>query len=160
MNHLREYDSDEEKMLGDLQNLGLSPKPHHYYITYGRVDYDDYVSDSGALCISAKSMTDVASLLFPIFGMDDELEEPDFEQHVSKYKDIEGLTSHITDVLDENSVGVGFRIWELTPINKNIPDGGECVEANLSNPVLSYELGKSKFSNFAAELKAKPYGNI
>jgi len=159
MNHLREYDSDEEKMLGDLQNLGLSPKPHHYYITYIS-SYDDREFGGEAISLSASNLVDVASMLLENFGMFDEVEEPDFEKHVAKYKNITGILDHVEEGFYQNGSGFTYSVWELTPKNNVISEGGDFEAAPLSNPAQCYQIGNSRFSDFDRVLNDKPYGNI
>lgn len=154
--HLDEYDSDDEyELLRDLQNLDLSPKPHFYYITCIGTDYSD------AICIISNNLFEVASYLFKYFGIFDEVREAGFKKHVLEYRNLNGLLDHISDVMSNNfDNNFEFSVWELTPRNKKIPEGGIFETGHLKNPVRCYEMGNFYFSDFTTQLKEKPYGNL
>ena len=159
LKHIKEYSSDDMDLLGKMRDLGLSPKPHCYYVTTRSSD-DDGGPGGEAICIISKDIFGVAAALSEIFGVFDEVEEPDFEDHVLEYKNLEGLLDHISDNFLSNGSFIEFNTWELTPRNKTIPEDPIFETEPLGNPVKCYEIGDSHFSDFRDQLKSNPYGNL
>lgn len=152
MKHLKTFENDGQGLLGDMQGLGLSPKPIGCYISL--CGYGDGDVNALGVVVIGPSLVSIAESLFQEFNLEDVYDD----SNEMGWKSIEDVMETFVDSSREYyDVSNIYNVWEMTPRTQDIKE--EVIETeNLMNPLAVCEMGRKYFKDFDEVIKSSPNG--
>lgn len=152
MKHLKTFENDGQGLLGDMQGLGLSPKPIGCYISlcaYGDGDFNAL-----GVVVIGPSLVSIAESLFQEFNLEDVYDD----SNEMGWKSIEDVMETFADSSREYyNVPFIYNVWEMTPRTQDIKEEVIATET-LMNPLAVCNLGRKYFRDFDEVIKSSPNG--
>jgi len=150
MKHLKTFENDDQGLLGDMQGLGLSPKPMGYYISF--LSYGDGDASALGVVVIGPNLVSIAESLFREFNIEDVYDD----SNEMGWKSIEDVMETFADSSREfYDVGNLYDVWEMTPRTQDIKE--EVIETEtLMKPLAVCEMGRKYFKDFDEVIKGSP----
>jgi hypothetical protein len=135
MKHLKTFENDGQGLLGDMQGLGLSPKPIGCYISF--LSYGDSDASALGVVVIGPNLVSIAESLFREFNLEDVMET--FADSSREFYDVGNI----------------YNVWEMTPRTQDIKE--EVIETEtLMQPLAVCEMGRKYFKDFDEVIKGSP----
>lgn len=150
MKHLKAFENDDQGLLGDMQGLGLSPKPIGCYISL--CGYGDGDVNALGVVVIGPSLVSIAESLFQEFNLEDVYDD----SNEMGWKSIEDVMETFVDSSREYyDVSNIYNVWEMTPRTQDIKE--EVIETEtLMNPLAVCNMGRKYFRDFDEVIKGSP----
>lgn len=151
MKHLKAFENDDQGLLGDMQGLGLSPKPMGCYISF--LSHGDGDANALGVVVIGPSLVSIAESLFQEFNLEDVYDE----LNEMGWKSIKDVMETFADSSREIYVPNIYNVWEMTPRTQDIKEEVIATET-LMNPLAVCNLGRKYFKDFDEVIKSSPNG--
>lgn len=152
MKHLKTFENNDQELLGDMQGLGLSPKPIGCYISF--LSHGDGDVNALGVVVIGPSLVSIAESLFQEFNLEDVYDELN-EMGWKSIKDV--METFVDSSREYYNVSNIYNVWEMTPRTQDIKE--EVIETeNLMNPLAVCEMGRKYFKDFDEVIKSSPNG--
>jgi hypothetical protein len=151
MKHLKAFINEDQGLLGDMQGLGLAPKPLGFYISL--CSYGDSDVNALGVVVIGPSFASIAEMLYEEFNMGDIYDD----YNEMNLKSIFEVMDKFIDDSYEIDIQTIYNVWEMTPRTNDISQ--EIVDTcTLMTPHQAVELGKKYFRDFDEEMRGNPNG--
>lgn len=151
MKYLKTFENDDQGLLGDMQGLGLSPKPIGCYISFLSLHGDNDASALGVVVIGP-NLVSIAERLFREFNLEDVYDDSN-EMGWKSIKDVmETFADSSREYYDVKNI---YDVWEMTPRTQDIKEEVIATET-LMKPLAVCEMGRKYFRDFDQVIKGSP----
>ena len=150
MKHLKTFENDGQGLLGDMQGLGLSPKPIGFYISF--LSHGDDDASALGIVVIGPNLVSIAEGLFMEFNLEDVYDD----SNEKGWKSIEDVMETFVDSSREfYDVRNAYDVWEMTPRTQDIKEEVIATET-LMKPLAVCEMGRKYFKDFDEVIKGSP----